>query len=247
MKSHQIKKFLYQKSKKISSVILLSFVIGTLTTPAAALGQSQETQQVQTQEAKKGGFIIRPTNPTKLDYDNVILELKPGQTTTETLTIQSFEPGNSDFNFYPIDFITDENGVKTYRQKNEPKETVAAWSTLNTESLTLKEDEKRNLNLTITVPPNTSFGQYQGGIAIETLQPSAKYPGIKIARRFIMAVKIKVTDNPQVLARFIEANIFNSTTPYFWISIGIFTASMAYFIYAQKREKNAKLQESKKQ
>lgn len=244
MKSHQIKKSLSQRARKASSLFLISYIAGALLVPSAALAQTQATQQ--TPPPAKGGFAIWPTKPTVVDYNNVILELKPGETVTENLTIQSFEPNDADFNFYTVDFFTQENGVQAYKQKDEPKENVAAWSTLSLENLALKPQEKNNLDLTITVPPNTPLGNYKGGVAIETLQPSAKYPGIKIARRVIMSVKIKVTDNPQILARVAEANIFTSTPLNVWISIGIFAASMAYFIYAQKSEKNAKLKDSKK-
>lgn len=243
MKSHQIKKSLSQRAKKTNKALLLSFIVGILMLPTFALAQTQEAQQ---DMAKSGGFSMWPSNPTTLDYYNVILELKPGQSTTENLSIQSLEPSEADFNFYAIDFVTKENGTKTYKQKNEPRENVAAWSTLSTENLSLKPNEKKNLDLTISVPSNTPLGDYRGGIAIETLQPSAKYPGIKIARRYIMSVKIKVTDTPQVLARAAQANIFTSIPLNVWISIGIFIASMAYFIYAQKSEKNAKLKDSKK-
>lgn len=243
MKSHLIKKSLSQKARKTNKA-LLSFIVGILILPTFAFAQSQEARQ--DAPAKSGGFSIWPSKPTTQDYYNVILELKPGETTTENLTIQSLEPKEADFNFYTVDSITQENGVKVYAQKNDPKENVAAWSALSTENLTLNTHEKKNLDLSITVPPNTPLGDYRGGVAIETLQPSVQYPGIKIARRYIMSVKIKVTDNPQILARVAEANIFTTTPLNVWISIGIFAASMAYFIYAQKSEKNAKLKDSKK-
>ncbi|MCC7197742.1 DUF916 domain-containing protein [Candidatus Peregrinibacteria bacterium] len=216
-----------------------------LLAPSLSYAQSQETQQVAPQ--KKAGFALYPTNPTVVDYNNIILELKPGQTVNESLTLENMEELEETFTLYPADYTTDENGTKYFKQKNDQQDQVGHWTVLDQEEITLKPGEKKTLTISITIPEGTELGDYKGGVAMENLQPSITYPGIMISRRFVMSVKVKVTNEPQTLARAVQANIFNSTTPYFWISIGIFAASMAYFIYAKKSEKNAKLKESQKE
>ena len=234
----------FQKGKKASLKFLTCLTIGLLTIPSLGMAQSQETQQSQ---QTKTGFAIYPTNPTVIDYQNIVVEAKPGDTVKDSITVESFESSEESFDLYPTESTKDKNGTLVFKQKADVQNDIGLWTKLGAEKVTLQPNEKKMVDVTITVPADAKMGDYDEAIAIEHFRPSTKYPGILISRRVIMHVKLKVTDTPQVMRRALEANIFNSTTPYFWISIGIFTASMAYFIYAQKREKNAKLKESKKQ
>jgi len=216
--------------KKIPFLIIGLFLV--ICSTAQAAGTQQSTQQ----EQPDRGFTIWPVFRNAIDIYRIIEEMKPGEKKEDYVMVKNSAEKPKTFNLYPIDEEIN-NGKPFYKNKNDARENIGKWVSIEEPVVTLGPDEEKKIKITLSIPADTPLADYKGGIAMEHVQPSAKNPNLNIATRLILGIQIKVTDNPQPVPQFVQANIFNTPTPYFWVSTGIFLASAGYFIYASRKEK----------
>ncbi len=114
------------------------------------------------------------------------------------------------------------------------------WIKLDTEEVTLEPKAQKIIKVTFQPPPDLALDNYEGGIAGVYTFPSKSNPNLKIALRYMMGISIKVTDDPQHIPMYGEANIFGVKT-YLPLSIAIFIGCMAYFFLEKKKEKARKI------
>jgi len=219
------------------TLLIIGFLLLVTTTAYAA-----ETQQGK-QDLPSSGFTIWPLNRNAIDIYQIIHEVKPGQEIEDYVMVKNSADTEKTFGLYPADQEI-KNGKTVYKTSDDTQENIGKWISIETPNVTLGPNEEKKIKILITIPSDASFADYKGGIALENVQPSLDYPGINIASRVMLGVQIKVTDDPHEIPKFVQANIFTSATPTLWVSVGIFVASMAYFIYAKKREKNEKAKSS---
>lgn len=211
---------------------------------AIALAATDEPPAPSTDEppvlvAPKEGFNIFPANPNAIDVYRLIYELRPGDTIKDAVRVKNTGDKAANFEFYATDgYISEKNQLLFFtREEIENSPNIALWTTIETPFITLSSGEESIVNFEINIPPDTPYGEYEGGIAMSKTKPST-YPGILISTRSIQKVDITVTDDPEKIPMANQASIF-LPTEYFWASVAIFLGSMGYLVYANKRDERS--------
>lgn len=225
------------------------FVVSLLMLMAAAnvtFAQTQSTQQIaQTQQTSQNqqtqkGFVMFPNDPNRILPYQLIYELKPGDTTQDTLLVQNKDNFPENLFLYAVD-NKGKNGAYDLNTSDEIKNNklVGKWISLPSSPITLGPGESKILPITITVPPSTSLGDYVGGIALEKRAPAKNYANIMIASRVTLKVNIKVTNTPQKVPKFSDTGAWLQQI-YLVLSIWLFIIGILYYVSARHNEKESK-------
>jgi uncharacterized membrane protein len=171
-------------------------------------------------------------------------EIKPGQTVKDFVTIKNLTKDKTYQVFtYAVDSTKTVQGDLAFKLKSDKQESTGLWMQMEQPSITLQPGEQKILNVTIAIPQNAKEDDYVGGLAFETSN-STGGSGIKIAMRLMVTAKIKVTNNPQRIAKLGEIDYF-SPRPLFWGSSIVFLGSVWYYIRARRKEKGGKEKHAK--
>ncbi len=221
--------------KKIpfTGLIVLSLL---LVSPMHALAQTGGQLQ-----ERAASVAVKATYPNAIQPQHLLYEAKPGQVIEDYITLKNMGTSDSISTYlYGADDTKTAEGNIAFKTKSDTMETTGTWLSFTETAMTLLPQEEKTVKVTIKIPEDTSFGDYIGGIAVESLQPN-NGGSINVALRYLMQAKIKVTDNPQVIPKIASANIM-FLRPGFWIGTFIFLGCMWYFIRASRKEKLAKKQ-----
>jgi len=207
-----------------------------LTLPAQVYAQTQTTTEQKHLQA--AAVAVRATYPNAVQPQHLIYEAKPGQTLEDYVTLTNIGDADSiNAYLYGADSDKTAEGNIAFKTKADKMEKVGTWISFDQTNMTFKPKEEKQVKVTIAIPAGATSGDYVGGIAVESLQPSRD--GVNIALRYVMQVKIKVTENPQHIPKIGETNVF-APKPAFWIAAIIFLTCSLYFIRERRKEKRSK-------
>jgi uncharacterized membrane protein len=203
-------------------------------------GQAAQTQQTQQPTAKPAGTITAyPTYPNAIEPYKLLFEIKPGQTVEDFVTLKNLTADTTyKVATYAVDSTKTVQGDLAYKLSSDKQENAGLWIQMEQPFVMLQPGEEKKLKVSIAIPENAKEGDYIGGLAFET-SSQGNISGITIAMRLMVAAKIKVTNNPQHIAKIGEIDYF-SPRPVFWGSSIIFLGSIWYFIRVGRKEKHAK-------
>lgn len=238
------------KNKIIITICALIFSISTLAGFSLAMAQNATTAAIPTPAAvstattvppaptsAREGFSLSPANG-QASMRNFLFTLKAGETQNAKATIKNFSSETVHFYLYGADPTLSNTGSLAYETRDQSGDGPGSWVKFATPGLDLGPDEEKTVELTITVPAETKPGEYRAGVTMEKNKPAANNPGITIATRVVNHAKIMVT-SPDGLTP--TPTVTPATTPapaptgwqkyYFWISFGLFLASLALLIW----------------
>lgn len=211
---------------------------------------TEQFQQENEKTARKlGNFYVRPTHPNAISPSVIIVEMKPGDTLKDSISIENPTEYEMTLNVHGADSALTAEGEFTVEAMDKIPDEFGSWVTFEEPNITLLPKETREVNFTLHIPEDIPYGEYQGGMAVtQTGNRSGK--GIQISTTIAMGVKVTVTADPQPIPAYpgsataVEGtNVFGTPTPYFWGSVGIFALGVAYFVYGTLRERKKKKQQ----
>ena len=97
-----------------------------------------------------------------------------------------------------VDSITNKLGKQVYRSSEEQQITIGKWIKFKSNDFVLEPSEKKTIDFSITVPDETTPGNYSGGIAVSDITPPASDQGTgtaftaKISSRTIKNIYLEV-------------------------------------------------------
>ncbi len=205
---------------------------------------AQNTQQApaagSTQASTPDKFMLYPVDPNTVNPHFLIYEMKPGEEFTEKMFLKNFTPEEKNFTLYVTDRLVEQNGdhkVIVFKNDNEERE-MPKWITVTPDKTAVKSQDEVPVTVHIKIPADAKMGDYEGGIAVVKIEPSKTMKNISIAVRYVIDVRIKVTDNPQHIERYSEVK--SGPTLYFYLSILLFGGSVGYYFFATHKEKKRK-------
>lgn len=199
-------------------------------------------QQENEDDLKKEGFTIVATYPNA-ENDHLLHEAKPGDVIEDYVTVRNTGTTSYNFEIYTADSGTTNLGTFALKGQEDEKVTVGKWTTFASDHVLLEPDETKTLKVTITVPEDTEYGFYEGGIAMEREKPSKNLPKITIASRVVQRVQIRVTEDPQEIPkRERQGDNSLTSTIFFYSTLGVFALAMVYlgFTFLRDRKKKKK-------
>lgn len=205
-----------------------------------AQNTQQESAAGSTQATTPDKFLLYPVDPNTINPHFLIYEMKPGEEFTEKMFLKNFTPEEKNFTLYVTDRLVEQNGdhkVIVFKNDNEERE-MPKWITVTPDKAAVKSQDEIPVTVHIKIPADAKMGDYEGGIAAVKIEPSKTMKNISIAVRYVIDVRIKVTDNPQHIQR--HSEITSVPTPYFYLSILLFAGSVGYYFFATHKEKKRK-------
>lgn len=186
-------------------------------------------------------FMLYPVDPNAVDRETLIYEAKPGDEINERIILKSYMPEEKKITLYVTDGIREKNKSYSFKQQTEDRQ-MAKWISTDFNEVSLKPDEEKALNVRVKIPQDAPLGDYFGGIAAEKIEPgkpdsTGKMPTLNVAVRFILSVKLKITDTPQHIPKISEIPKTAAPTPYFYGSIGLFMGGIGYYLFTKRKEK----------
>jgi Protein of unknown function C-terminal (DUF3324)/Bacterial protein of unknown function (DUF916) len=125
-----------------------------------------------------------------------VLDLKPGQTLRDKVTVINAGGSTGTTYIYPVDATTGQTSGAVYLARTAPRGDVGSWIKLDASRVTLAPGEKRVVGYTIHVPANLQPGDHLGGIVAENARLTVGKGGsplqIKIRHLTIVAVQVKI-------------------------------------------------------
>ena len=218
---------------------LFYIILGALLSATTVFAQSQEVksneQNIATQQTEQNteSFRIRPENPNTIDNSRILVELKPGESTKESIIISNEADISLKIKIYAVDTKISDLKQLTPKYENEPKLEVGKWVKFEKtdQEFELKPSSEKKITLSINVPADAKFNTYKGYI-IAQKQRLDKYKNI-IITRIAYPVSVTITDTPKEIPHLYN----NSPSPYLIGSIIIFVLCIGYYIYEHKKEK----------
>lgn len=211
-----------------------------------ASAQTQATQSILPagMPANNEGFTIVPADPNGVNPRKFIYELKPGSSVTDYAYVKNFSGQKVTFALYGADPTTSNKGTLAYKTKAESGGTPSTersgkdtgkWLQFEQPTLELGPTGAKMVKFTITVPADTSPGDYRLGTSMERIKQDTSNPGITIATRIVLHTEIKVTNDPKpVPKQGAAAGTGEEKSPwkiyYFWVSLLLFVVSLALVI-----------------
>lgn len=182
-------------------------------------------------------YQVYPYEPNA-EYPSVFrYEIKPGDTVTDKLVLLNTSDTDNKISLYGVDSATTNDGKNlAYLTRDKNMKEVGKWLTFNHEEDTLFPKENKVIPFTISIPANTPLGTYKGGISAEKIYLNTNKIGsanINTALRVMSPVEIKVTNDPQPIAK----KTYTVMSPYFWISASFFVIVMGYLLFSKLHNK----------
>jgi|GEM_PF-5614765 len=249
------------KNKIIITICALIFSVSTLTGFSLAMAQNAPTGAIPTPASStttppaptsaREGFSLSPANG-QASMRNFSFTIKAGETQNAKATVKNFSSETVHFYLYGADPSLSNTGSLAYETRDQSGDGPGAWIKFATPGLDLGPDEGKTVEFTVTVPAETKPGEYRAGVTMEKNKPAANNPGITIATRVVNHAKIIVT-GPDGSAP--APTVTPAATPpaatgtpssdwqkyYFWISFGLFLASLTLLVWTILRGKKNKV------
>lgn len=176
--------------------------------------------------------------------------MRPGETYEDTAVIKNDNDYEIKLTLFAGDGMTLPDGAWTAQDQDQEQKLVGKWIQMSENEIILGPNEQKEVKFKITIPDDTPYDKYLGGICavsgrttptINGMTPTVK-GGIAYAVRYVQHVIIIVTDNPQHIPKVGEINVFESGTPYFWGSVALFIFGMGYLVWGTINERKKKKQ-----
>jgi hypothetical protein len=101
------------------------------------------------------------------ESDYFHIALTPGGRTTNTAVVSNYSDQTARVRIYAADGGTSPQGQFALNGDAEPRDALGAWIVPSVSELTLAPQSSVPVDFVLTVPPNTSPGDYAGGIVLE--------------------------------------------------------------------------------
>lgn len=188
-----------------------------------------------TLSAQMPSFTTEPAHPNTIAPYKIIAEIQPGDTYEDAVILSNNMDYDMELTNGAADLFMNEKGEKKFSNGQSPDDHFWQWVTIE-EKTVLKPGEQKTVPFSITIPEDTPLDTYQGGITSK-LRGKQK-DNLITSYRIVTPLEVNITDDPQPVPKLKDAqtSVFEPT-PYFWASTVIFLASMAYYVYANKKEK----------
>jgi hypothetical protein len=137
----------------------LAILAGTvLISVLVAVGFATSAQAVD-----NGTLGIRPA--TESDFFH--LSVSPGETLQATAIVSNYTTAPVTLLTYAVDGLTTAQGAFALEGQENVSQGVGLWSTVPSTSITVSAQSQLEVPITITVPANTTPGDYVGGLIIQ--------------------------------------------------------------------------------
>lgn len=134
-----------------------------------------------------GGIGGYPTNPTDPENSGWFMyNAEAGDIIEDSVTVVNSSNDTWIVDIYPADSMKSSGGGFALKQRSEEMTEMGSWITMEKESITLKPQEKQEIDFTIKFPKNMDFGQTSGAILFEKRAPEegeSSGGGVKINLR----------------------------------------------------------------
>lgn len=182
-------------------------------------------------------YQVYPYEPNAESPSVFRYEIKPGDTITDKLVLLNISDTDNKISLYGADGALTEDGKNnTYLTKDKTMKEVGSWLKFSHSEYSLMPKESKVIPFTISIPSTTPLGTYTGGIAAEKIFLNTNKIGIaniNTALRVMSRVEIKVTNDPQPIAK----KTYTIMSPYFWISASFFVIVMGYLLFSKLHNK----------
>lgn len=198
------------------------------------LSQTASAQNLST------SFAAEPASKNAVAPSIFMYEAKPGTTIEDDILVKNIATEPRTLTLYPADGFTDDEGKPAFKTYGEEMKEVGAWVEIDNETYEFEPQETKKIRFRINIPQDAEEQEYKGGFALEQ-KFNADAP-VQTALRVMKNIEIKVTQNPQEIPRFTppETNSSYQPTIFFWITLGIFIASMAYVLLTREKKHEKK-------
>ncbi len=169
----------------ISAVAAAAFVTALL--PMAQTAQAADNGAWAISPTKQGTFTAR---------QYFFLELSPGATVRDSVTVKNAGKARQVLDIYPADAFNVESGAGfALRKRGEKNNDVGSWITLDKTRVEVPPEGSVNVPFTLTVPRGASPGDHAGGIvSIEQAPaPSGGNSQILIQRALAVRTYVRVS------------------------------------------------------
>ena len=153
---------------------------------------------VRADEPKEAQFALRPVyaNPASAASQGFfILDAQPGAVITDNgVRVTNAGDAEGTVRLYPVDGTTGMTSGAVYRNEQEPRQDVGAWTTLGARELTLKPGESQVVSLTVTIPADARPGQHLGGIVAENMAiKQGQNTGLQVNVKSLTIIAMQIT------------------------------------------------------
>lgn len=140
----------------------------------------------------EASFSITPGGQEPREEFN--LQIRQGESTTDSITIQNFNAETVNLYLYGVDGTTSNQGTFALVNRTDPQKTLGKWITLKEPLITLKANEKKDIPFTIHIPAESATTKYTGGIAAETApaKNNGAPTGVTISSRVASKIFVEV-------------------------------------------------------
>lgn len=208
--------------------LIFSFLVSLL------LWQTASAQNLST------SFAAEPASKNAVAPSIFMYEARPGTTIEDDILIKNINDEPRTLTLYPADGFTDDEGKPAFKTYGEEMTEIGAWIEIDSETYEFEPQETKKIHFRVNVPQNAEEKEYKGGFALEQ-KFNADAP-VQTALRVMKNIEIKVTQDPQEIPRFAAEESTESYQPtmFFWITLGIFIASMAYVLLTREKKHEKK-------
>ena len=207
--------------------LIFSFLISLL------LSQTASAQNLST------SFAAEPASKNAVAPSIFMYEAKPGTTIEDDILVKNINDKPRTLTLYPADGFNDDEGKPAFKTYGEEMAEIGAWVETDSEVYEFEPQETKKIHFRITIPEGTEEKDYKGGFALE--QKFNTGAPVQTALRIMKNIEIKVTQDPQEIPRFTPTEeTQNQPTIFFWVTLGIFIASMAYVLLTRVKKHEKK-------
>lgn len=129
--------------------------------------------------------------------DKSYFEIKPGETTIYEILLKNTADTPIDTQVYATDGTITDSGTFTVLNKERPQIGIGKWTTfVDKGPIHLEGKEEKKIQLSITVPPDSTPGVYSGGLSAEPILDSSIQKtavGAIVSTRVVFPMYVKVT------------------------------------------------------
>lgn len=191
-----------------------------------------------------------PAHPTTKNPSGFYLEIRPGDTATDTVTVLNTGNSQMDIRVYSTDTTINNQGEKVLKPYDQERTELGTWITFDgtaEKKFSLSPKEKQTFSFNVEIPENTTEKDYFAGIMVEKLNTLDKEVQdnivIKTNSRLGLGIKVKVTSSPEKidrLADYTPSPDWRQT--YFYVSLGLFVIALGILGagYLKKRRHHGK-------
>lgn len=177
-------------------------------------------------------FTALPAVPNKIDGKYFNFELKPGESSQDSLIITNTGKDPGTYKIDAVDTIASTDGQMGFNLPNNTQKTVGKWITLEEREITLEPNESKTIGFSIQIPADQELNDYTGGVTVTTKGGTQKDEDQKVTiginQRYAIKTFVKVTNDPQPFekATIVKSSSSNWIQYYLLASVGIFVITI---------------------